>query len=461
MTPTGFTPSPAPAQGARWAVCADLLDFTADPGWQAHAVPLRQATTSEGVRWRPAHWLMVEGECIVGVMPSSSTPPESFECFDRRGLLLTPGLIDTHVHLPQLGVVASHGTGLLDWLETYTFPAEQAFANPAVAEQGAAVFLDALLAHGTTSAMVFPTVHATSVEALFSAASRRGMAITAGKCLMDRHAPDGLRDDVLEADRQCRALIARWHGHGRQRHAVTVRFAPTSSEAQLAMAGRLLRDHPDVLFQTHLAETQDEVAWVRRLFPSARSYLDVYAQHGLLREGAVLAHAIWLNDADRRALAESGASVSHCPSSNLFLGSGAMPWRSLEAAGVGVSLGSDVGGGTSLSMVRTMADAARVQASFGDRLTAYKALHAVTLGAAQALKAEAQVGSLSVGLRADFCVWHWAQGPVATLRDGLAQHLHERLFAWMMLGDERNLVQAVVSGVVRHQAPDPLLRGPA
>ena len=421
---------------ARLAIFGDLLDFTAEPAWGE--------TESGAVRWRPAHWLLVEAGRIVAVQPDA--PDASWTRHDHAGRLILPGFIDTHVHSPQLDVIASYGTELLDWLNTYTFPAERRYADPAQAEAGAALFLDALLAHGTTSAVVFPTVHKVSADALFAAAAQRGMRLIAGKVLMDRHAPDGLRDDVLQAERDCRALIERWHGRDRLAYAVTVRFAPTSSPAQLAMAGRLCAQDPTLYMQTHLAENRDEVRWVRELFPEARSYLDVYARAGLLHPRSVLAHGIWLDDADRAVLRDSGAQIAHSPSSNLFLGSGLFGWRAAEAAGAAVSLASDVGGGTSLSMLRTMADAYKVQAMAGERLTAWKALHAATRGAAQALGLADEIGPLEPGRHADVAVWDWAVGPVAARRMAVAQALHEQVFAWLTLGDERNLAAAYVAG---------------
>ena len=347
-------------------------------------------------------------------------------------------------------MIASWGTELLDWLERYTFPAEARHADPAFAQAAAALFLDALLAHGSTSAVVFPTVHLASTEALFEAARERGMRLVTGKVLMDRHAPEALRDDVVQAERDCRALISRWHGVGRLAYAVTPRFAVTSSPAQLAMAGRLLADHPGVYLQTHVAENRAEVAWIAELFPEARSYLDVYAGHGLLTERSVLAHGIWLDDADRRLLHHTGAQIAFCPSSNLFLGSGLFGWRQAAEQGVNVSLASDVGGGTSLAMLRNLADGYKLQAMAGQRLSAWALLHAATRGAAQALQLGHEIGSFEPGLMADACLWDWAVGPVALRRDGLARELHERVFAWMMLGDERNLVESWVGGVRRY-----------
>ena len=435
------------------ALRADLLDFTATPSWGSPSL--------EGVRFRPAHWLLVdEHGRIAGAQVDDPGP--DWQRHDHRGRLLMPGFIDTHVHCPQLDVIGSWGAGLLDWLETYTFPAEQRYADPAVAAEGAVRFLDALLAHGTTAAVVFPTVHRVSVDTLFAAAHERGMRLIAGKVLMDRHAPQGLRDDVAGARRDCEALIARWHGQGRNSYAVTVRFAVTSSPEQLAMAGELCRRHPGVYLQTHVAENTQEVRWVAELHPEARSYLDVYHRAGLLHERSVLAHGIWLDAHDRALLRDSGAQVAHSPSSNLFLGSGLFDWQAAIDMGHRVSVATDVGGGTSLSMLRTLAEAYKVQALRGTRLNAWTALHAATRGAAEALGLAHEIGHLGEGALADVVLWEWAHGPVAGQRDAVArgavtgvpaQDLHTRVFAWMTLGDERNVVATYVAGALKTQRP--------
>ena len=433
------------AASTRLALRGDLLDFTAEPAWGE--------VDSTAVRYRPDHWLLIDNGRIVGAQ--TQVPDDRWPRQDHSGRLVLPGFIDTHVHSPQLDVIASYGTELLDWLNNYTFPAERRYADPAQAETGAALFLDALLAHGTTAAVVFPTVHKVSADTLFAAAQARGMRLIAGKVLMDRHAPDGLRDDVAQAERDCIDLIQRWHGRDRLAYAVTVRFAPTSTPEQLAMAGSLCAADTSLYMQTHVAENREEVRWVRELFPQARSYLDVYARAGLLHARSVFAHGIWLDDDDRAALREARAQVAHSPSSNLFLGSGLFDWHAAGQAGVAVSLASDVGGGTSLSMIRTMADAYKVQAMAGQRLTAWKALHASTLGAAQALGLGDEIGSLDVGRMADVCVWDWAAGPVAQRRMEVARSLHEQAFAWMTLADERNLVASWVGGLLRHQRAAP------
>lgn len=420
----------------RWALRGDLLDFTAAPAWGD--------TESPAVRFDRDHWLLIEDGRIAG--RQAHEPDDSWERKDHAGKLVLPGFIDTHVHCPQLEVIGSYGTELLDWLKRYTFPAECAFADPARSRAGAAVFLDALLASGTTAAVVFPTVHKTSAESLFDGATARGMRLIAGKVLMDRHAPDGLRDDVAQAERDCIDLIDRFHGRGRNAYAVTVRFAPTSTPEQLAMAGALCRADASLYMQTHVAENRAEVEWVAQLFPQARSYLDVYENVGLVHERAVLAHGIWLDAHDKLLIAERGAQVAHCPSSNLFLGSGLFEW---SGANFNVSLASDVGGGTTLSLPRNMLDAYKVQALRGERLTAWGALHAATRGAAEALQLGGEIGGLSVGQTADICVWDWAHGPVAEARDAVARELHERVFAWMTLADERNLRACYVAGQQR------------
>ncbi|MDO9315627.1 MAG: guanine deaminase [Burkholderiaceae bacterium] len=435
---------------SRIALRGDLLDFTADPGFSP-------AAEAPGVRWRPDHWLLIENGRIINALPAGSVdreadggPDARWQRIDHRGRLILPGFIDTHVHSPQLDVIASHGGALLDWLERYTFPAERRYADPAVAHAGAARFVDALFAHGTTAAVVFPTVHKVSAEALFAAAQRRGMRLISGKVLMDCNAPDGLRDDVEQAERDCTDLIARWHGVGRLAYAVTVRFAGTSTREQLAMAGRLCAEHDGVFMQTHVAENTGEVHWIAGLFPEARSYLDVYERYGLIHSRSVLAHGIWLDDQDRSLLHERGAQIAFCPSSNLFLGSGLFDWWSAEAAGVTVSMGSDVGGGTSLSMLRTLADGYKVQALRGLHLTAWKSLYTATLGAARSLGLDREIGRIEAGNAADLAIWDWSVGPVAIHRDSLAGDLHERVFAWVMLGDERNLVETYVAGALVH-----------
>ena len=425
----------------KFALRGDLLGFTGAPVWGE--------VDSPGVRFRADHWLLVDGGRITGVQ--ANEPDATWAKHDHRGRLVMPGFIDTHVHMPQLDVIASFGAELLDWLNTYTFPAEARFGDPARAAAGAELFVEALLAHGTTAAVAFPTTHKISAEALFMAAQQRGMRMVTGKVLQDRHTPDALRDDVVQAERDCIDLIDRWHGVDRLAYAVTVRFAPTSTPEQLAMAGALCAADESLYMQTHVAENRAEVQWVRELFPEARSYLDVYARAGLLHRRSVLAHCVFLDDTDRAAIRDAGAQMAHSPTSNLFLGSGLFDWRAADTARTAVSLATDVGGGTSLSMIRTMAEAYKVQAMAGQRLTAWCALHAATRGAAQALGLDGEIGSFEPGRMADVCVWDWAAGPVAASRMALARSLHERVFAWMTLADDRNLAETFVAGVSRYR----------
>ena len=427
-----------PSPAAR-AIRADLLDFTATPAWG-------DASDNPGgsVRFRPDHWLLIGADGrITGVQ--AHEPGPGVERHDHRGRLLLPGFVDSHVHSPQVPVMASYGTELLDWLNTYTFPSETAWADAEHATRSTEHFLDALLAHGTTTAAVYPTVHKASADALFAGAQARGMRIVGGKVLMDRHAPDGLRDTVEQAERDSIDLIQRWHGRGRCSYALTVRFAPTSTPEQLAMAGALCRADPTLYMQTHVAENRDEVRWVAELFPQARSYLAVYDDAGLLHPRSVLAHGIWLDADDRARLTASGAHVAHCPTSNLFLGSGLYAWRAA------LGNGQTPGHATSLGLLRNAAAAYTVQALQGQRLTAWVALHAATRGSAEALHLGHEIGTLEPGLMADVAVWDWSAGTLDTARQRVARGLHERVFAWMTLADERHLAATWVAGQERYR----------
>ena len=337
------------------------------------------------------------------------------------------------MHSPQLDVIAQlrHRAARLARHVTPSRPKAATRDGPH-AEAGAARFLDALLAHGTTAAVVFPTVHKVAADALFAAAEPRGMRLIAGKVLMDRHAPDGLRDDVEQAERDCRDLIDRWHGRGRLAYAVTVRFAPTSTPAQLAMAGRAVRRRPDALHADPRRREPRRGALGRRAVSrGAQLPRRLRARRPAASSAACSRTASGSTTPTAPRCARAGAQIAHSPSSNLFLGSGLFDWRAAEQAGVEVSLASDVGGGTSLSMLRTMADAYKVQAMAGQRLTAWTALHAATRGAAQALQLGDEIGSLEPGCHADVCVWDWAVGRSPNIAMQAARDLHERVFAWM------------------------------
>lgn len=447
MTPANPLPSATAPAHVRLVLRGDILYFLRDPGWNEDA--------TGAVRFEPDGWLLIEQGRVHAVRPADDPPDASWARQDWRGHLVLPGFIDPHVHAPQLDVIASFGAALLDWLERYTFPAEARYADPEQSRLGAERFLHALLAHGTTSALVFATVHKTSSEALFTAGQQLGMRLITGKVLMDSNCPADLRDDVVQAEQDCTDLIERWHGVDRLAYAVTPRFAATSSAAQLAMAGGLLQRYAQraggLYMQTHVAENRDEVRWIAELFPDSRSYLDVYDRHGLLTRRSLLAHGIWLDDTDRARMAQTGSSIAFSPSSNLFLGSGLFDWARAEAAGVGVAPASDVGGGTSLCQLRTLADGYKVLALQGQRMTAWQGLYAATRGAARALDLEHEIGHFAPGTAADVVVWRWAEGAVQQRRQDMARSLHERLFAWMLLADERNVAATYVQGQLRYR----------
>lgn len=360
--------------------------------------------------------------------------------------LIIPGLIDTHIHYPQTDMIAAYGEQLLQWLETYTFPTERQFADKAHAREVAEFFLDELLRNGTTTALVFGTVHPESVDAFFEAAEDRNLRMIAGKVLMDRHCPSYLQDTPETAYADSKALIEKWHGRGRLSYAVTPRFAPTSSREQLAKAGELLAEYPDVYLHTHVAENRDEVAWVADLFPESRSYLDVCQQHGLLRPRAVLAHCIHLDAEDRETMAATGAAASFCPSSNLFIGSGLFDLHLTKASGVRVGLGTDVGGGNYFSLLRGLNDAYKITQLLGKKLSAFQALYLATLGGAKALYLDDKIGNFAVGKEADFVVLNLKATPLIARRLQHCQSLHEQLFALLMLSDDRSVTASYIMG---------------
>lgn len=378
--------------------------------------------------------------------------PDDIEVIDHAGKMIIPGLIDCHIHYPQMEVIASYGDQLLDWLEHYTFPSERRYADLDVASAAAKKFLDELLRNGTTTALVFATVHPNSVDAFFEAASERNMRVAAGKVLMDRNCPEDLQDTPESAYRDSRELLERWHGQGRLHYAITPRFAPTSSDAQLASAGRLASEFPDAMIHTHLSENVDEVNWVAKLFPTSRSYLDVYKSAGMLRERAVFAHCIHLDEQDHTDLATAGGAIAFCPTSNLFLGSGLFDLARARAHGIRVGLATDVGGGTSFSMLRTMSEAYKVLQLERQKLSSFRGLYLATLGAAQALYMDDKIGNFSIGKEADFAVLNRDSTPLIEHRLGHASGLAEEMFVQMMLGDDRAISETYVLGKRQYAA---------
>lgn len=367
---------------------------------------------------------------------------------DYRGRLIMPGFVDTHVHFAQTDIIASHGEKVLEWLERYTFPEERRFANQQHSTEVAEFSINEMLRNGTTTSMVFATVHKSSVDAIMSAAEARGLCMIAGKVMMDRNCPDALCDTAESSYADSKELIEKWHGagHGRLRYAVTPRFAPTSSERQLALAGQLLDEHPGVYLQSHLAESKSECQWVQELFPWSTSYLDVYDHFGLLRPKAVYAHCIHLEDRDRQRMAECGAAMAFCPTSNLFLGSGLFDAGLAARSGVRLGIGTDVGGGTSFSILRTLHEAYKVLHLSGQSMNAFQGLYHATLGGARALYLDGEIGNFAAGNYGDFVVLNPGATPLIERRMGKAETLAERLFLFMMLGDEHIIDATYVMG---------------
>ena len=364
---------------------------------------------------------------------------------DYGDCLLSAGFVDAHVHYPQTAIIASWGKRLIDWLNTYTFPEEMRFSDPVYASEIAGRYLDLVLARGTTTVCSYATIHPTSVDAIFAAARLRGMRVFAGKTCMDRHAPSGLRDTPQSAYDDSKALLQRWHGVGRLGYVITPRFSPTSSPEQLAALGALWTEHPECLMQTHLSEQPDEIAWVADLFPNARDYLDTYEAHGLLGARGIYGHAIHLTARERARLEEVGASVAHCPTSNMFIGSGLFDMS--LAASLRVGLATDTGGGSSFSMLRTMAAAYEVAQLRGGSLHPAALWYLATVGSARALCADHQIGNLAVGMEADVVVIDLRSTPAIAQATARADDVWGALFPTIMMGDDRAVRNVWVGGV--------------
>ena len=421
---------------------ACLLHFTNDPVFHQNAYA-----------WYEDGLLIIQDGKVLAAgdyAQLKNTLPQDTAVKDYRGKIIMPGFIDTHVHYPQTDMIASPAAGLLPWLETYTFPTERKFADTNHANEVASFFLDELLRCGTTTAMVYCTVHAESVEAFFTASETRNLRMVAGKVLMDRNCPEFLRDSAESGARDSETLIKKWHKRGRQLYAITPRFAPTSTDAQMQLTGELARAYPDTYLQTHVAENTDEVAWVKSLFPKARSYMDVYDHYGMLRPRAMFGHCIWLDDVDRRRMAESQSAVAICPTSNLFLGSGLFDFERADAQQVSLSLASDVGGGTSFSMLQTMNEAYKVARLGGTFLPALRMFYLATLGGARAMHLEGTIGNFVSGAEADFIVLDPHATPLLARRTARTDSLEELLFAIALLGDDRTVAATYAAGELVH-----------
>ena len=427
-------------------VRGQLLHFLADPGMGDD--PAAWQFFDDGGLWIRDGRIQAAGPWAA---LTAALPPgvgESATVHDYRGHLVLPGFVDCHLHYPQAGVIASYGRQLLDWLNDYVFPAEARFADASEAERSAAFVVDRLLAHGTTTASVFATVHPHSVDAFFAAAEARGLRMLCGKVLMDRNCPPDLRDTAAGGMADSLRLIERWHGRGRLRYSLTPRFAPTSSPEQLRLCGELLASQPGLHLQTHLAENPCELDWVRQLFPTRGSYLDVYQHYGLAGPRSLHAHCIHLDAAERRSLAAGGAAAAFCPGSNLFLGSGFFNLDASREAGLRVGLATDIGAGTGFSLLRALAQAYEVGQALGAPLPALRGFYLATLGGARALYLDDCIGSFQPGREADLIALDWAATPELAWRMERCQTLAERLFALMMLGDERCVVATHVMGEV-------------
>ena len=358
--------------------------------------------------------------------------------------LISAGFVDAHVHYPQTAMIASWGKRLIDWLNEYTFPEEMRFADPAYAAMIADRYLDLITANGTTTVCSYATIHPTSVDAIFGAAQSRGMRLYAGKTCMDRNAPEGLLDTAQSAYDDSKRLLEKWHGAGRLSYVITPRFSPTSTPEQLHALGNLWREYPDCLMQTHLSEQTDEIEWVRELFPQSRDYLDTYEAQGLLREGALYGHAIHLTDREKDRLAEAGASLAHCPTSNTFIGSGLFDMTLAHKLRVG--LATDTGGGSSFSMLRTMAAAYEVAQLRGNPLHPAHLWWLATQGSARALHADHQIGNIAVGMEADLIVVDLASTPAIAQATSRAETLWQQLFPTIMMGDDRAITATWIGG---------------
>ena len=399
--------------------------------------------------------LVVENQTIkqVGHASELLSQVDGASLKDLTGRLIMPGFIDTHIHYPQVDVIASYGEQLLDWLNNYTFPTELQFKDKAFASETANFFLDELLKNGTTTALVFGTVFKESVDAFFEASQARNTRMICGKVMMDRNAPEGLCDTPQSSFDDSQALIDRWHENGRQLYAITPRFAITSTREQLEKAGELVKNNPSVYMQTHLSENKAEIAFVKELFPERKSYLDVYDHYGLLGPRSVFAHGVHLDETDYQRLSETQSSISFCPTSNLFLGSGLFSLEDSKKFNVPVSVATDVGGGTSFSMLQTLNEAYKICQLNNYSLAPLEGFYMMTLGNAKTLKLDDKIGNFASGKEADFVVIDLQGTPLMARKQAKCRTLEETLFSLMMLGDDRAISETFVAGRSVYKKP--------
>ena len=373
---------------------------------------------------------------------------EGVKTIDHRPHLLLPGFIDAHVHFPQMQVIASYGAELLDWLNKYTFPEESKFTNPQHGRRIARLFFDEMVRQGTTTVAAYCSVHKASAEAFFAEAHERDMLVIAGKVMMDRNAPEAVLDTPQSSYDDSKALIAEWHGRGRGLYAITPRFAITSSPEQMEMAGALAREYPDLHVQTHLSENHAEIALTRELYPSARDYTDVYERYGLLGQRSLFGHCIHLSEREADALSDTASVAVFCPTSNLFLGSGLFDYQRyrMREKALRVAVATDVGGGTSYSMLRTMDEGYKVIALNGEKLNPLASFWQMTRGNAEALSIADRAGTLEPGTDADVVVLDSSATAGMRLRMETVESLAEELFLLQTLGDDRSVEEVYVAG---------------
>ena len=382
-------------------------------------------------------------------------PPDTKIREYGKDTLILAGFVDCHVHYPQTGVIGAGGAQLIDWLNKYTFVAEQRFAKKANARAAAKVFLKECLRAGTTTAAVYCTVHPQSVDAFFEESAALDMRMIAGKVLMDRNAPEALRDTPKRGYDESKALIGKWHGKGRQLYCVTPRFAASSTPEQMEMTGALWAEHPGTYLQSHVSENRAEVAWVRELYPERKGYLDVYDHYGQLGPRAIYGHGIWLTEEELQRCHETGTAIAHCPTSNAFLGSGLFNLENVKKPGrpVRVGLATDLGGGTSFSILQTLDGAYKVAQLSGGTLSPGHAFYFATRGSAQALYLEDRIGSIAVGMEADVVVLDLKSTPIIEYRMRHCRDLEEALSVQMTMGDDRAVLATYVAGRLAYSRP--------
>jgi guanine deaminase len=422
------------------AIRGRLLSFARAP---------RGAGDAESYRYIDDGMVVIEDGRIARVGPAAelaATLPAGTPVAHHADALIMPGFIDPHIHFPQTQVIASYGAQLLEWLEKYTFVEEQRFADPAHAARNAEFFLDELARNGTTTALAYCTAHPGSADALFAAAHKRNVGMVAGNAIMNRNGPPGLLAPAATAIPDSRDLIRRWHGTGRQRYALTPRFAITSTDEQLAELGALLAEFPTILMQTHLDENLDEIATIKRLFPDDPSYTAVYARFGLLGPRSLMGHCIHMTDEEVALMRDTQSVAVFCPTSNLFIGSGLFDYARLTKAGVRIALATDVGGGTSYSMLRTAAEAYKVMQLQGQNLPALAAFDLITRGNAAALGLDGEIGAMTPGAYADLVVLDARATPAMAHRMEVSRSLEDELFVLMTMGDDRSVRQTYIAG---------------